>query len=189
MWRKWLDPHISIHPVQSPAFLPLILQLPGAQTSVHIAVYLPTSGKDYEFISELANLKNCIDDIREMYGDPVLFIRGDGNSNPKNVPRFSLLTRFIQEYSLNQVNIGHKTYHHFVGQGKFDSNIYMILYSTHGQVLETITQINCKFDHPEIASHHDVILSKFSLPRQDPPPISDGLIVVPRASIPRSKIL
>jgi hypothetical protein len=51
MWRKWLDPHISVHPVQSPAFLPLILQLPGAQTSAHIAVYLPTSGKDYEFIS------------------------------------------------------------------------------------------------------------------------------------------
>ena len=55
MWRKWLDPHISVHPVQSPAFLPLILQLPGALTSVHIAVYLPTSGKEYEFISELAN--------------------------------------------------------------------------------------------------------------------------------------
>ena len=68
MWRKWLDPHISVHPVQSPAFLPLILQLPGAQTSAHIAVYLPTSGKDYEFISELANLKNCIEDIQEKYG-------------------------------------------------------------------------------------------------------------------------
>ena len=189
MWRKWLDPHISVHPVQSPAFLPLILQLPGAQTSAHIAVYLPTSGKDYEFISELANLKNCIEDIQEKYGDPVLFIRGDGNSNPKNVSRFSLLTRFIQEYSLIQVNIGHPTYHHFVGQGKFDSNIDMILHSTHGRVSETITQIDCKFDNPEIASHHDVIFSEFTLPRQDLPQISDDLIAAPRTVIPRSKIL
>ena len=46
MWRKWLDPHISVHHVQSCAFLPLVLKLPGARTSVHIALYLPTHGKD-----------------------------------------------------------------------------------------------------------------------------------------------
>ena len=189
LWRKWLDPYISVHPVQSTAFLPLILQLPGAQTSVHIAVYLPTSGKDYEFISELADLKNCLDEIQEKYVNPVIFVRGDGNCNPKNVSRSSLLAKFIQDYSLNQVKIGHPTYHHFIGQGKFDSNIDMILYSAHCQVSESITEIICKFDHPEVSSHHDVMLSKFTLPGQDPTPISEGLIVAPRTEIPRSKIL
>ena len=189
MWRKWLDPLITVHPIQSSAILPLVLQLPGAKTSVHIAIYLPTSGKEYDFISELANLKNCLDDLRDLYENPVLFIRGDGNSNPKNVSRFSLITRFIADYSFNQVNIEHPTYHHFVGQGKFDSNIDIILYSKHSQVLETITQIICKFDLPQITSHHDIIMSKFTLPRQDPSPKSCGLVVAPRTTKLRNKIL
>ena len=130
MWRKWLDPHIAIHPTQSSAFLPLVLQLPDTRTSVHIAVYLPTHGKDAEFISELANLKNCIDEVLAVHDDPLIFIRGDGNCNPKNLTRFQVLNHFIRQYSLSQVVILHPTYHHFVGNGQYDSNIDVILYTT-----------------------------------------------------------
>ena len=63
LWRNWLDPYITVLPSLSSAFLPVILKLPGARVSVHIAIYLPTHGKDAEFVSELANLKNCIEDI------------------------------------------------------------------------------------------------------------------------------
>ena len=97
MWRRCLDPYITVHPVQSSAFLPIVLQLPGAEISVHLALYLPTSGKEYEFVSELANLKNCLEDLRNKYVNPVIFIRGDANSNPKNISRHSLLSRFIRE--------------------------------------------------------------------------------------------
>ena len=76
-----------------------------------------------------------------MYDNPVLFIRGDGNANPKNVTRHSLLNRFVSDYSLKQTIIRHKTYHHFVGQGKFDSNIDIILYSEESHVVETITKV------------------------------------------------
>ena len=179
MWRKWLDPYITVHPMQSPAILALILQLPGANTSVHIAIYLPTSGKEYEYISELASLQNCLDELRDMYDNPVVFIRGDGNCNPKNVSRYNLLSRFISTNNLAQVKIHHPTYHHFVGQGKFDSNIDIILYSNHPLVTENSTKIMCKFDHPEITSHHDIIISKFTLPGQKPPDESEGLAVAP----------
>ena len=189
MWRRWLDPFITVHHVQSSAILPLVLQLPGARTSVHIAIYLPTSGKEYEFLSELANLKNCLDMLRGLYDNPVIFVRGDGNANPKNPSRFALLNRFITDYALKQTTIEHPTYHHFVGQGKFDSNIDIILYSKESHVQETITKIICKFEHPEISSHHDIILSEFTLPRQDPPPKSNGLVVAPRTTQPRNKIL
>ena len=64
LWRRQLDPYISVYPVDTPAFLPLIVELPGAQTSVHIALYLPTSGKEYECVSELANLKNCLYNLK-----------------------------------------------------------------------------------------------------------------------------
>ena len=189
MWRKWLDPHIVIHPTQSSAFLPLILQLPDTRTSVHIAVYLPTHGKDAEFISELANLKNCIDDVISIHDDPLIFIRGDGNCNPKNLTRFQVLNHFIRQYSLSQVVILHPTYHHFVGNGQYDSNIDVILYTTADYVTENISKIICRNDHPEISSHHDIILSEFSLPYQAQPQQPVGLTVAPRCTFERSKVL
>ena len=54
LWRKYLDPYITIYQVQSSSFLPLILRLPDSRISVHVAIYLPTHGRDIEFLSELA---------------------------------------------------------------------------------------------------------------------------------------
>ena len=127
MWRKWLDPYIAVVPTMSSAFLPVILKLPGARLSIHIAIYLPTHGKDPEFISELASLKNCIDELISTHDNPIIFIRGDGNCNPKNHTRFQVLDHFIKDYKLTKVLIEHPTYHHFVGNGQFDSNIDIIL--------------------------------------------------------------
>ena len=189
IWRKWLDPFIKVHPVQSSALLPLVLQLPGAKTSVHVGIYLPTSGKDYEFISELANLNICLDELNDMYDNPVIFIRGDGNSNPRNVSRFNLFSRFISNYSLKQVVLEHPTYHHFVGEGRFDSNIDVILYSNHSHVAEQISSIMCKFDHPEISSHHDILLSEFKLPAQSETRRSNELVIAPRITKERRKVL
>ena len=189
MWRKWLDPHISVYPTQSSAFLPLVLQLPSSRVSVHIAIYLPTHGKDAEFISELAGLKNCIEEISSIYDHPLIFIRGDGNSNPKNLTRIQLLNHFMQECSMSKVDIVHCTYHHFVGDGKFDSKIDVILHTKANFVEETIAKIICKNDHPEMSSHHDIILSDFSLPYQAPPDKSSDLVVAPRTMYERTKVL
>ena len=114
MWRKWLDPYVSIYPTQTSAFLPLILKIPGTRISVHMALYLPTHGKDPEFISELASMKNCIEEISVLHNNPLIFIRGDGNCNPKNVTRYQVLKHFIQDYNMKQVNISHPTYPHDV---------------------------------------------------------------------------
>ena len=85
LWRKWLDPFVTVYPVSSSSFLPLIIRLPNSRTSVHVALYLPTHGKDSEFVAELANLKACLDELFTLLHDPVIYIRGDGNVNPKNV--------------------------------------------------------------------------------------------------------
>ena len=189
MWRKWLDPYITILPTESSAFLPLLLDLPGARPSVHLAIYLPTHGKDAEFISELASIKNCIDDVLRDHNDPVIFIRGDGNSNPKNLKRYQVLDHFLKYYSLTQVEICHPTYHHFVGNGLYDSNIDILLHTTDNSITETVTKIICKNEHPEISSHHDIILSEFTLPYQAPLPPTAGLTVAPRTTYQRNKIL
>ena len=67
--------------------------------------------------------------------------------------------------NLRYVLIDHKTYHHFLGDGLFDSNIDVILHVDDKDVTEEIFNIFCKQDYPEIGSHHDIIASSFMLPR------------------------
>ena len=57
MWAAYLDPYASIHPTTTSSFTALVLQIPGYQVSIHVALYLPTAGKDQDFVSELSSLK------------------------------------------------------------------------------------------------------------------------------------
>ena len=189
LWRRWLEPYISVYPVQSSAFLPLVLKLPDSRTSVHIALYLPTHGRDADFVSELANLKNCIDDICTIHKDALVFIRGDSNCNAKNTNRMQLLAHFKEEFSLTQIPVLHPTYHHFVGDGKYDSNIDILLHTKIDDVTEEVTNIMCVNNIPEVSSHHDILLSQCSLPPQGPQPKSSDCITAPRISFTRKKIL
>ena len=84
LWRKELEPFITTHTCDTSSFLPIILEIPGYRTSIHIAVYLPTAGQDSQYMEELAKLRNTIDDFNQKYSNPVIFIRGDANSSSKN---------------------------------------------------------------------------------------------------------
>ena len=117
LWKKNLDPYVSIHPVQTSSFSPLVLKIPGCQTTVHIVLYLPTHGKDANFVSDFADLKNCLEELRDTYPDCLFFLRGDSNVNTKNKSRVSLLTQLMDDFSLKKVFIPHNTYHHFVMDG------------------------------------------------------------------------
>ena len=114
------------------------------------------------------------------YNYPLIFIRGDGNCNPKNIPWSQVWQHFMHEYGLHRVIITHPTYHHFVGGGLFDSNIDIIVHTVADQVYEKVTAIICRNDRPDISSHHDIIMSEFTLPHQPPPLQQPDLIVAPR---------
>ena len=122
LWKKCLDKYVTIHPVHSTSFLPLVFSPPDSPVSVHIALYLPTSGKEAEFVDQITQLSNCLDDLRELYEDCLIFIRGDGNVNTNNLDRTKVFSTFLSFHNLEQVFIDHKTYHHFLGGGAFDSN-------------------------------------------------------------------
>ena len=81
--------------------------------------------------------------------------------------RNSLLTQLIKDYSLSRQETGHNTYHHFVGNGNSDSQIDVLLYSSDQNVEEKVTNIMCSQDIPDILSHHDIILSSFTIPTKD----------------------
>ena len=76
MWKKELDPYVSVLPTSSSAFLPIILKVPGYTQSIHIAIYLPTAGRDSDFISALSQLDVFVSEAAIRYQCPI-YIRGD----------------------------------------------------------------------------------------------------------------
>ena len=189
LWRKDLDPFVTIHPVHTTAFTPLILKMPGTQTSIHIVLYLPTHGKDAAFVSELANLRLCIEELKDVYPCCAIFIRGDSNVNKKNLNRVCLLKQLQRDFNLKRVPVHHQTYHHFIGGGKFDSDIDVILHTEGNNVQEEVVEIICKNENPQVLSHHDIILSCFHLPIMPETRPEQDLIAAPRLPNTRQKIV
>ena len=81
----------------------MVLDKPGYQVTIHINIYLSTSGKETEFVQELALLEDTIDAASEAYPDSIIFIRGDANASviPRNKNQRDLLFQhFLTNNSL-----------------------------------------------------------------------------------------
>ena len=190
LWKRELDPFVTTHTCDTSSYLPIIVEIPGFRTSIHIAVYLPTAGQDSQYMEDLAKLGNTIEDFYLKYQNPVIFIRGDANSSSKNNFRKTLFVNFCRDNNLTRLSINHPTYHHFLGEGKFDSDLDVILFSTEDQASEELDFIHCKLENPAVDSHHDLVISTASIPsqHQQVPDMSQN-IVAPRVSNTRQKII
>ena len=87
------------------------------------------------------------------------------------------------------IPIGHKTYHHFVGEGVFDSEIDVILQSSRAKYRENLLKVLCRHDHPEIDCSHDIILSTVSIPYSHVVPTKQFLPLAPMLPNTRHRIL
>ena len=85
MWLREYDQFITLPPVSSPSLLPFIFHPPGMQLSIHVAIYLPTAGREEEYVEALAELDACINELHEKYPDAPIFLRGDFNASLTNV--------------------------------------------------------------------------------------------------------
>ena len=92
-----------------------------------------------------------------------LYLRGDFNVSKTNQNRTSLMNQLCLAHNLLQVNIEHPTYHHFTGGGLSDSHLDRLLYCDSVQHPEVLWSIYCKSEEPFINSHHDLVVSVFSL--------------------------
>ena len=133
----------------------------------------------------LFSLKYFIDN---QYPGCLVYLRGDFNCNINNHARRKLEEQFCSTHSYIKINIPHKTYHHFVGEGTFDSNVDVIMHSKTVPHSETLNDIFCKNDFPIIQSHHDIILTSFILPSTEPVPPAENLIEAPRVNLSRVRI-
>ena len=175
-----------------------MLEKPGYQTSIHITIYLPTAGKESEFVKELSILQNTIDKLCDEHPDSLVFIRGDANASlcPRvGNKRDGLFQYFMEENKLDNAPINHKTYHHFTNNGMSDSCIDVIIFSTissdgiPSSVTESVCKVICGKTNPAIDSSHDALLTTFSLPpRAFPEPTTDN-IEAPRLQLTRHKII
>ena len=187
MWKKHFYQHISICTRGlSASFLPLIFSAPGLVTSIHITIYLPTAGKDIEFVEELAKLDDCIESLTGEHPNAVLYIRGDSNVNKKDKNRTALFKKLCNDWNLVETKIGHPTYHHFTGNGSSDSQLDVLLRSKTAS--ESLEEIYCKLENPLILSHHDALLSSFSLPPSTPPPPDMDNPLAPRIENMRVRV-
>ena len=186
-WRSKLDPYVKVLPTSSPSSLPILLSVPGLSTTAHIAVYLPTSGKESEFVTALAALDVTITIIKGDYSCPI-YIRGDCNVNPKNKSRSAIFKHFCEKHSLSNLDLQHPIHHHFLGNGLYDAQLDLLLYAGPPEQAETLDHINCKLANPLVESHHDVIVTTIPLPREtiaNP----ESLPAAPRVQNKRVKIL
>ena len=189
LWKEEHDAYISVHHVPTTAFLPVIYTFPGAPISVHIALYLPTSGLESQFIDQVTLLKATISEIMDKYQECLIFLRGDSNVNQNNKNRHRIFQSFLESLDLTRISINHKTYHHFVGDGVFDSNIDVVINPCKYPDKEEILDIFCSHQFPEIDSHHDIILSSFTFPVDDAVPEPSSLVLAPRVPNCRKKII
>ena len=121
LWLREFDPYIEVIPTNITAFLSIMLSNKHAwstnNSSCNSVSNSVTHGKDTEFVSDLAELRNCMDELKTSFTDTIIYIRGDGNVNSNNDSRVVLLQQLILDYNLARMETGHHTYHHFVGNG------------------------------------------------------------------------
>ena len=159
LWHSSLDPYIIILPTTSPAVLPLLLSIPGINPSIHVGIYLPTSGRDEYFAVALSSLTAVLESVQEEYHGLPVYIRGDANVNPSNIVRSHLFSNFLSQFDLNNLSLHHPTHHHFMGDGESDSQLDVLLFSGKPAEAESLLSIVCGKENPLISSHHDMVVS------------------------------
>ena len=198
IWKRDLDAYITVLEPSSSRILALVLEKPGFQTSIHITVYLPTAGKDAQFLKELALLQDIIDHASEKYPDSQVFLQGDANASitpRKENKRDDLFNYFINENKLDNVPIGHNTYHHFLNNGYSDSCIDVVMHcrvTSDGLpsfATECLDKVLCGKTNHLVDSTHDALLTTVQLPLQAKPDVPFDNIVAPRVEHSKHKIL
>ena len=123
LWRRELDPFIVVEDKPSASFLPVIFQPYDSSPSIHYSIYLPTAGKENEFLDSLSSLSSSIELLKSKYPGAPVYLRGNFNVSSKNQMRTDILNAFMILNELQEIPNSHLTYHHFTGNGSSYSNL------------------------------------------------------------------
>ena len=166
LWHSSLSPYLKVLPSTSPSFFSILISVPGYLPALHTVVYLPTAGRDGDWLASVVELEEHVRGyIDQFSGQLATFLRGDLNASTKNKSRAAILTAMISRLELARVNIDHFTYHHFTGGGSSDSDLDVLLYGGGDVVSEHLLEYQCKLRNPLMFSHHDLVISDCFVPQ------------------------
>ena len=131
----------------------------------------------------------AVDDLVETHPEAVIYLRGDFNVSKTNPKRTQLLSQFCSQHNLLETFIPKPTYHHFMGDGKSDSNLDRILHSSSVCQSESIVNLECSLKNPLIDSHHDLLISKFFIPAVKIEASDNQNVVAPTLPHTRLKVI
>ena len=149
--------------------------------ALHTAVYLPTAGRDGDWLSTVVDLEEHVQGYIDQHGGHLAtFLCGDFNASSKNKRRSAILSALITRLELSRIHIDHPTYHHFTGSGESDSDLDLLLFGGDG-VSEHLLEYQCKLENPLMFSSHDLLVSTCSVPPiQHQPDDVSKLVTAPR---------
>ena len=130
------------------------MNFPGQQV-LAVSAYLPTSGKDDEYIECLTELSNFINENSAM-GEAVLIGTDCNCSERSSSRRLESFQDFCNQHNLVQISCKEPTFHHSNGQSS--SNIDCFLISREGRANITNIFLQCNQDYPQNLSCHDPVL-------------------------------
>ena len=164
-WAKDADKHVSKVPVVSERFCGLKYSDKATDTfMLAYSAYLPTSGKDDEFLEVLSLLSF---DIQNNFIENCCLLIGlDANQSEKSSRRRTeAMDKFRNQYSLKTILTSNKpTFHHNnqTSVSQIDHILYFIPKSS--KVSVKMHKHLCKLDYFSNLSSHDVIVGNISLP-------------------------
>ena len=160
MWHESLNSNIVNIKNQPDRFTGIKIKFEG-QSILAISVYLPTSGKDDEFLDCLAELSLFISENNSDAG--AILIGTDSNCSEKSSPRrIQGFKQFSDEHNLLKVCNQEPTFHHH--NGLSSSNIdYFLISSNCGPKLKKIS-LQCNQMHPLNFSSHDPVTAILAVP-------------------------
>ena len=133
----------------------------------------------------MASLTIIIEDVKESHPDTPINIRGDSNVNPNNLNRCKAWKDFLARFGLSTFDLGHPTYHHFIGHGSMDNQLDVLVSSSIHP--DKLADILCSKTSGLVKSSHDVIISSFSL--CSTPLVQSNVPKAPRITNKRFKIV
>ena len=94
MWHTSLSPFIKVIETNSPSFVSVLFSPPGCLPSLHTGVYLPTAGRDGDWLAALIELEKHIGEVSDQHnGALAIYLRGDFNASCKNKTRTPCLEK------------------------------------------------------------------------------------------------
>ena len=163
MWHESLNSNVVNISNTNDRFTGIKLNFRG-ESILAISAYLPTSGKDDDFLccmDELSNflLENCAD-------TDTILIGTDSNCSARATPRRLLgFQHFCEDHNLLKICSSEPTFHH--SNGTSSSNIDMFLISRNRKSKLSNISLQCNQEHPENFSSHDPVMATLSVPSHE----------------------